>query len=604
MKGKLLLFYFAVLLVISPALSWRWQEEMQTNTVSMLFDSHTLEQLAQESEESLSQWLEELQAAGLCGLALHEESLETLKERSVLTWLTRAQALASPYWTSAYPEAVQTWLMEQEDGILVALWDAETEEWLSNALSGREISFQLVQADEMRYLLLDGDSDLTELPLGFWPETVGLAQSLGLECCAVLSLPEDGNTLALAGCLYREWKAAGVNTVLCIGGSLPGWEESESGATQLLQDFTESGATLALVESSTQQGSLDFPGKEAVLQQSGALVRCFYQWDYISNRYGALGYSGDQEVSMALARSAAERNCRILWLTAMTDSESDEEIEALSDYTHLLEQLETDLNRFGLEVGPVHPVTASSALPVLAAQLLSWVTASGTGCLCAWLLLRHSGEWGRMALCLATALLGGLAASVWLSGSAFFLGEESFRGVKPAQLVPLTFFLLLWCRRLWRRRREALCRWWAAPVTGGVLLQAVGACLCLLLLAGVGIYYLLRTGNSTLASDLELRIRNALEVCFTVRPRFKEFALGVPCLVLWCRVRLPGWAEPLIGLGAMIGLVSITNTFLHVCTPLRISLIRTGAGWLLGGLLALLLLGLIRLGRWALCRVS
>ena len=78
----------------------------------------------------------------------------------------------------------------------------------------------------------------------------------------------------------------------------------------------------------------------------------------------------------------------------------------------------------------------------------------------------------------------------------------------------------------------------------------------------------------------------------------------MPCLVLWCKGELPRWTEPVIGLGAMVGLVSVTNTFLHLCTPLRLSLIRTGAGWLLGGLIGLALLGLVRLGRRLLWRTS
>lgn len=596
MKHRWLLL-LAVLLALLPCLARRWQWEAEHSTVTLLFDSRALEQLAEQSDATAARWLRELKEAGLTGLALWPENLETLKQRGALTWLTRTQALQSPYWKTAYPEGVQGWLSREGDGILIALWDQETAEWLTQALEQRDIPVETVTGQGITYLLTEEEGELTQLPLGFWPETVETAEDLGLRCCAVLSLPEEENDLALADALYQMWEEAGVHTLLAMGGGLPGWSQWEEGAQQRFQAFAAQGGALALVESSQQQGSVDFPGKEAALQETGSLLRCFYQWDYVSDRYGALGYEDSREVSMALARAAAERNCRILWLTAMTDSETGKTVEDLAEYTCLLGQLEQDLTRFGLETGPAQAGDADPGLPVLLAQVLSWGTAAGTGCLCGWLLLRLRRGWGQLIFCQSTALIGGLAASAWLSGTLFFLGEESFRGVKLAQLVPLAWFVLLWGRDQWRRRKGEICRWCATPVTGGVLLLSAGACLGLLLLAGLGVYYLARTGNSGLATDWELRVRNTLEEWCTVRPRFKEFALGLPCLALWCFGRLPRWTEPVVGLGAMVGLVSVTNTFLHLFTPVRISLIRTGAGWLLGGLLSLLLLGLLRLGR-------
>ncbi|MGM9536885.1 MAG: DUF5693 family protein [Candidatus Onthomonas sp.] len=604
MKRGWSLLLVAMLLVLTPFLAQRWQWEAENQTVALLFDGQALEELARNSGIPLEQWLETLKEQGLTGLALREETLETLKERSALTWLTRTQALASPYWTSAYPEPVQAWLTEAGEGVLIALWEQDTAQWLSEALTDRELSFETVAENGMIYLLLEGEEELAKLPLGLWPETVELARKQGLTVCPVLSLTEEENNLALAKSLYREWKEEGVATVICQSGGLPGWEESPREAEKLLQDYTSRGGSLALVESSAQRGSLDFPGKEAVTGQEGRLLRCFYQWDYVSDRYAALGYKDSREVSMALARAAAERNCRLLWLRPMTDSESGKTVEDLGAYVTLLQQLNEDLDRFGLSVGEARPGAWISGLPALAAQILSWLTAAGTGCLCGWLLLSQRRSWGLVACAQLTALAGGLAASVWLSGSSFFLGEEIFRGVKLAQLLPLALFLLLWVRRQWISRRSALDRWLERPVQGKTLLLGAAAGTGILLLLGVGVYYLARTGNSGLATDLELRVRNTLEEWFTVRPRFKEFALGLPCLTLWCKEKLPRWAEPVIGLGAMVGLVSVTNTFLHLCTPLRLSLIRTGAGWLLGGVFALALLGLVRLGRRLLWHAS
>ena len=604
MKRRWSLLLAAVLLALAPFLARRWQWEAENSTVSLLFDGQALEELARDSDTPLEQWLETLQEQGLTGLALREETLETLKGRSGLTWLTRAQALTAPDWTSAYPEQVQAWLTQTGEGVLIALWERDTVQWLAGGLEARALSYETVTGNGMIYLLVEGGEDLTRLPLGLWPETVELAKKLKLAVCPVLSVPEKENTLALAESLYREWEKTDVTTVICQSGGLPGWTESPQEAERLLRAYTDRGGSIALIESSAQRGSLDFPGKEAALERTDSLLRCFYQWDYVSDRYAALGYEDSREVSMALARAAAERNCRLLWLRPMTDSETGETVGEPEEYVTLLQRLKEDLTRFGLSVGDARPGERVSGLPVITAQVLSWLTAAGAGCLCGWLLLRRWRDWSMVIGTQLTALTGGLAASAWMSGNSFFLGEQIFRGVKLAQLVPLAFFLLLWAWQQWSAYRTALGRWLERPVNGRTLLLGGAAGVGALLLLAVGAYYLARTGNSGLATALELRLRNTLEEWLTVRPRFKEFALGLPCLVLWCKGKLPRWTEPVIGLGAMVGLVSVTNTFLHLCTPLRLSLIRTGAGWLLGGLIGLALLGLLRLGRRLLWRTS
>ena len=64
--------------------------------------------------------------------------------------------------------------------------------------------------------------------------------------------------------------------------------------------------------------------------------------------------------------------------------------------------------------------------------------------------------------------------------------------------------------------------------------------LVLLMVGGAGGYYYLgRTGNAVVAvSGLELRLREILESIFLARPRFKEFIIGYPALmvmVYWYR---------------------------------------------------------------------
>jgi len=105
---------------------------------------------------------------------------------------------------------------------------------------------------------------------------------------------------------------------------------------------------------------------------------------------------------------------------------------------------------------------------------------------------------------------------------------------------------------------------------------------------GLGVLYLVRSGNSGTATGPELWFRDWLDSQLYVRPRFKELLLGGPALLL--ALRWPGvvgkWVCATI---AAIGTASILDSFAHFHVPLAVSLLRTGYG-AVGGLIVGLLL--------------
>jgi hypothetical protein len=107
-------------------------------------------------------------------------------------------------------------------------------------------------------------------------------------------------------------------------------------------------------------------------------------------------------------------------------------------------------------------------------------------------------------------------------------------------------------------------------------------------IAGVGYYYLSRTGNSGQASGLELMFRSYLENTFGVRPRFKEFMLAHPIFLLGLFLALRyRWATVLM-IVASIGQLSMVDTFAHIHTPLKLSAIRVLLGLGLGAAIGLI----------------
>ncbi|MDI6757395.1 MAG: DUF5693 family protein, partial [Endomicrobiia bacterium] len=89
-----------------------------------------------------------------------------------------------------------------------------------------------------------------------------------------------------------------------------------------------------------------------------------------------------------------------------------------------------------------------------------------------------------------------------------------------------------------------------------------------------------RSGNDGYAPGLELRMRDALERIFVVRPRWKEILVGQPFLWLAFRRR----NRVFLVFGA-VAAVSVINTFLHSHAPLGVSLWRSISGIIAGGVI-------------------
>jgi hypothetical protein len=119
-----------------------------------------------------------------------------------------------------------------------------------------------------------------------------------------------------------------------------------------------------------------------------------------------------------------------------------------------------------------------------------------------------------------------------------------------------------------------------------------------LVIIAAGALLLARSGNQSdiAPSHFELVLRHQLSVVLSVRPRFKEFLIGFPALMLLPALtvahrRVVGW---LLALGAGVGIGDVLDTYSHLHTPLAISLQRTGNGLIVGALIGLLAIWIYR----------
>ncbi|GAA0137609.1 hypothetical protein YSY43_44500 [Paenibacillus sp. YSY-4.3] len=171
-----------------------------------------------------------------------------------------------------------------------------------------------------------------------------------------------------------------------------------------------------------------------------------------------------------------------------------------------------------------------------------------------------------------------------LNNITYSLVLNQFRGVSLLHLAPI--FLVAVYIMLYKGTNlvQELRAWVRMPIT---LVMVVGA----VVLGAAAFYYLSRTGNAGTPLPGEAAFRSMLENTFGVRPRNKEFLFAHPLFIvgIFAAFRYR-WALYTMII-AVIGQLSMVDTFAHIHTPAVLSLIRGVLGLGLGlifGLLALL----------------
>lgn len=362
------------------------------------------------------------------------------------------------------------------------------------------------------------------------------------------------------------------------------------------EQFYGSEAALALVEFSAPEISSVEASNTVRLHGISAPEMEVLSQERILNRY---------------MRAVKERNMRVLYVRPFLDGEDSWErsLTLLNSLQHRLEDFGFALGKaepfapwhpawiwtclagagiwaaaafYGLELFPraerlifglgILALILSAALlivkPILAKQGLALVAAITFP---AWAM---QFKWGKTPLrryagAAGISLIGALFVVAVLGGTEFLVKIQEFRGVKLMHLAPIVLVVFTLIRPL----RDWLHK--AIPVPYLLALGVLGM---------AGMLYILRTGNFGLpVLKLEVQAREFLENVLVVRPRTKELFLGHPALYFAVHAKQPhkSWWLPL----AVIGQISLVNTFTHTHTFLWVSLLRTLYGLVFGCLL-------------------
>ncbi|HHU92722.1 MAG TPA: hypothetical protein GXZ20_06250 [Halanaerobiaceae bacterium] len=193
------------------------------------------------------------------------------------------------------------------------------------------------------------------------------------------------------------------------------------------------------------------------------------------------------------------------------------------------------------------------------------------------------------------SLVGALFLAASLAHISFMLYVDLFTGVKLSFILPLVFISVYFLQGYIKGSGQTFSTTIKAFLEKEIKVKHL---LLLALLALAGLIYIGRTGNYFIipVSRLEVFFRDLLEKTLYIRPRFKEFLIGHPFLLLALGLRKRFkdslYFYPLIIL-ATIGQINILNTFSHAHTPLLVSFLRSFHGIWLGGLLGFILLGIV-----------
>ena len=199
------------------------------------------------------------------------------------------------------------------------------------------------------------------------------------------------------------------------------------------------------------------------------------------------------------------------------------------------------------------------------------------------------------------SLIGIVIVIGLLNGNAFITGFAAFKGVKLVYVIPILGVLLFTVIEINRLVDQNLKSSLSNTVTLLNKELKYWHVLLLVIVAGVGLFYISRTGNSGSVSELELAFRQWLENTLYVRPRTKEFLIGFPFFVLALYVMGINrkWGSILLVPG-VIGFLSIVNTFTHLHIPVAVSVLRTCYSVVLGFVIGLVFIVIFKLlYRWA-----
>lgn len=557
-----------------------------------------------------------LKANGVDSLAVEPDSLETLEERGLITTITvenmkeflvynQKPALEPPF---------------NREGVFV-YETPETPEELD--LSKAFTESMSVQIEGTTYTFVPGDTDeKMEQPVGYDQEMIGQILDAGFYVIPRIGESSDPEVMEFMTKQLIALKQEGIHTIIFNGNSVPYGTPAKSKELKLFtEEVMNAGYSITFREFSDLTGFTSM----AYLNDLN-VVR------FLSRK---VSESNIEDEVNTYIRAFKERNIRMAFVNleikdyeeAMTALEQfNDEFEATlpGAFTRgqavTLDKVEQPLWQKLVGLIGLVAFLGFAAETVFKRRKLTYIGLAGlslialvylvTGAgillkalvlglaiaapIAAVLLPRDPSKKGYLVksyvATIATVMLGVWFVVVLMHGNDYFLGINHFKGVNLVYSVPIAFLAVY---TLWESISKLLVLSWKNI---GKILKSSIAYWHVIAIVAIGlfaIFYLGRGGNNGTPIPFELEFRLWLEQMLYIRPRTKEFLIGLPLLVLALHVgKTHVKTSYYLLIPAVIGVLSIMNTFTHFHIPLSVSLLRTSYSVVLGFLIGLVFIAI------------
>ncbi|MGF0468541.1 DUF5693 family protein [Lysinibacillus fusiformis] len=626
-KQKWLWGIIVLLLVVSSTgIMMRWNAEQSNDSYEIVIPYDEIQTANKNSDLTMDEILSSLKEAGLTTVSLEPLTLKEMEKQNLIT-VYKENDLAAQLLFTPYKDAVDV----TKSGSYIRVPENESyRKLIMDSVEPEEVQL----GEEAFYFLPTSNHNFDlKTPIGYDQPAIDMISKHGLGY--VFKVENADNEVANAKLVNQllALKDGSSGRLLGQGDEAIGFGQEKG--NQLVEKLSDAGYYFYTIESNPLKG------ENKIAQMT----------DYNMIRLHSININRQTKLKLnesidRTTRAVKERNIRSIFYHIKTTGNAKENVEQTIDYLNGVHDAMPDHFQPGepkLFDQVAVPAWVTAAVLVagilftfIVSELIKWmplrIAAAGfmTVLAIAYFILKSTLFLQAFALIIAVlaptyaviksaqgstkmskilvqylkavaiSLIGIVIVIGLLNGNAFMTGFATFKGVKLVYLIPIMGVLLFTLIEINRLADQNINKSLSNTVTLLNKELKYWHVLLLIVVAGIGLFYISRTGNSGSVSDLELTFRQWLENTLYVRPRTKEFLIGFPFFVLALYVMGINrkWGSILLVPG-VIGFLSIVNTFTHLHIPVAVSVLRTLYSVSLGFVIGLAFILIFKFGyRW------
>ncbi len=632
MSKKRILIRLAIILVLIaltvPTFAVRIKNENANNDVVMALNYNNYEENLSDSELLVS--FDENKKIGVNTVLIGEESANSLINSGFVT-VVNYNVLAHKY--DEESEQILRVLGDNEkihdDSFVFITKRDEAKEFLSKWIKAKytedEYFYGQASFGTDFYVLYEENGTQWQVMTGFKEEKIKTAHENGFDIALSMLVGSYNNTQYIDEIdkLVKKYDIKYLNLKQNLRHKTDN-SVAKNNYNKLAKVIEDNNMTLVLTENEDQLSNQKPVGYEKLIDSAkGRVIRCYDTTDYLVNKSGATEYT---QAYYKIINSVVDRNIRFVNINQLSNGNDtfavkDEKttmatklaIDKLREFGYNIGEMDTSLEDYsinrrlisalgmlvmilmwltiiellcGKTIKPLEIIAYAGALASVAFTFIApesivllypSLYAITMPCFCITVVFAFIARFSKkmallpftvsvIAITTVLFLVTGIVQSSLLSGADYYLNSLIFRGIKLSLIVPILFSAVAYFIIDSQENGENPILKFIEFLNTNIKVYWVALGV---VVAAVGVIYIIRSGNVKEISGLESALRNTITEKMLARPRTKEFLVGWPCLML-----LTYYASKtncklmrfMLSLGSSILFASVINTFCHVFT--------------------------------------